>query len=567
MSNDSRRNFLKGAALGMTPLALSYSTQSNAVVLNENEYKTVETTGDLFLLDATGVKYAKTLGFLSPKDGGGSIYIWRPASGQDIDDIIVFDSKNDGVWVFYENFNVTNVNKLGCLPGRDSAENLNAIERALELSDSIFVPAGRYAFSNTIILAGEKVIFGESASSTKYVKTSFVFEHHGNGIEITDKTYSGVHIAHLKISSGSIVDKIGNPYFAIKSYRPNSTFTNIYILNFDGSGISLSTHPVPDANGRESTTSSWNNRIRDCEYETSIKLTNYRGLDIDVNGGNIEVASFRCTGGDIGININRGEDISISQPSITQCNHTYGLANKAAIRLSGEKLKKAIRIFGGYLENYTHGVYVEQVSALSISNVYMADAGNGGANAKAIYLKDENVKGVEISNNYLRVKMGEGVEIGPAVDGVVLSQNQVSDSDGISISPNVHSDTNITEFIGDKLKGKVQKSVEQIDVGSGASLDLSEFHANKTLIVRSSSGYGAQAEFNLPHLVVGSHFTISKTENSKYSNLVLNAPPGKHIDGFGSSLKCTAEKLGSITLVSHDHGLVPVAMIGDWESN
>jgi len=314
---------------------------------------------------------------------------------------------------------VVSVKDFGAV-GDNVTDDTDAFNAAITASNYVLIPAGTYKISTQINLTGNKTIIGMSdANGYRPLVSKINFTGaSGNCFSATSAEFGGITIKNIWIVGG-------NGSYAIRSSRPQSVFENIYMEEFNGGGIEL----FEAGTGSQA---SWSTMIKNCKWVPPVAANNYRGYQIDINGGHVTLEGCVAARGAIGLNIDQGEAINVYRCSFNVQNSTYSSeadVDTAAIRLSGADYKKAISIHNCYIEACTHGIYAEKCESLSIKDNYLADVGFG-ANRAEIYLKDNNIKNVTIkNNNFADAASGKSsIEIGDGAQNVVIENNLISNT-------------------------------------------------------------------------------------------------------------------------------------------
>ncbi len=287
---------------------------------------------------------------------------------------------------------------------------------ALAASNYVFVPEGTFLVDQQIDITGNKTISGPDANN--YVGQPAVINFTaptGNCFSATSAEFGGITIRNLSITGG-------NGDYAIRSSRPQSVFENLWMEVYDGSGIQL----FEAGTGSQA---SWATSIRNVKWVAPAAQTSYYGIDVTQNGGNLSIDRCALIRGSIGININQGQNIAITNCNVnaqTSANSSLAATSQCGIRLSGGGYKQAITIRNNYIESFTNGIYVEKCESLTIQDNYIADVGNS-TNYALIYLKDTNVYNVTILDNYINGTGGTSVsvDIGDGVNNAVVNNNYI----------------------------------------------------------------------------------------------------------------------------------------------
>lgn len=340
------------------------------------------------------------------------------------------------VWNASENdnyLNIVNVMDYGAT-ANGVTDDSAAFTAALAAGNIVYVPAGSYVINSEVSITGDKTITGPEHSGKGNQFASINHTGGTNCFSATSAEFGSVCIRNLRIVGGTGTGVSGTNY-AIRSSRPQSTFENIVIESYSGSGIEL----FEAGTGSQA---SWGTIISNIKYVSDDTVSAYRGIQLDINGGHVKVHDCEILRGDVGINIDKGEAISIERCNINRFESTYSsataAAGQAAIRLSGADAKVAVTVRDCYLEANTTQIYVEKVGAMVIEGNYIADVGFG--TSPSIYLKDSNVDNVTIRCNYFSdqsnkacISVDDNAGGGSSATNVEILNNSINGTNALAI--------------------------------------------------------------------------------------------------------------------------------------
>lgn len=293
---------------------------------------------------------------------------------------------------------VVSVKDFGAV-GDGTTDDTAAFNAALSASASmnvIYVPPGNtYRITSTLNITGNKSIVGLDSGSQNF-QAAFIYHDPASTGPLFNVTSSsnGVCIKNLTVTGG-------NGSFCIVSSNSYVRYEYVKMQSYAGSGIQLLSTGVGSSSSK----------LINCSWQGPGSATNYKGFEINVNGGDVHLKGCTAIHGAIGIDVIQGQTIIIDGCSVNKQSRYSNFSsasqfNTAGIKLSGTAYKQAISIKNSYIEGCDNGIYVEACESLSIEDNLMYDSGVAGVvgawtayGNSSIYLKDTNVKNVTIKNN------------------------------------------------------------------------------------------------------------------------------------------------------------------------
>lgn len=290
--------------------------------------------------------------------------------------------------------------------GDGVADDADAFDRAIAAGATInlilLTPGKTYNIGRTIYVTGNKTISGPSGGSHGFQPAYINHDPASTGelFNVTSPS-SGVALMNFTVTGG-------NGSFCIVSSNSNVRFEYISMPTYNGSGIQLLSSGVGSSSSL----------IRRVRWVAPASATNYTGLEIDCNGGDVAVESFTAIRGAIGINIKQGQTIQIVGASVNKQTRLSGSAwssaaqfDTAGIRISGAGYKQAVSISGAYIEACDNGVYCDNagsVESLTIEKSLFYDSGTAGVigawtpyGNSSINLGGANTKSTRIVGNHI----------------------------------------------------------------------------------------------------------------------------------------------------------------------
>lgn len=445
----------------------------------------------------------------------------------------------------------------------DGLDDTSAFQNAFNGNAVVHVPAGTYEIQSTLTLTNRLTVIGIGGKTQNdSAKPTIHYTGTGSCFDITDNTFEPVHIENLRFTGGpgSI-----NAY-CIKTSRPLSVYKRLFFHNYEGNCLFLTENTV------NPNVSCWSTSVEHCRAIMPVD-ENYIGLNIDVNGGNITIDHWKSTFGNIGINLQRGEDVLILSPNVNLTNdfHSTGV-HLTGIRLAGIKEKKSVKIIGGYVEGCTNGVYIQKGTTVTIQNLFIDDLGYGGP---GIFIEDNDVENVSVTDCTIRSRTSGGstIDIGSAAtQSNIYLRNNLLWGSGTTPKPLANPSKNsYTNIVGSKHLGYFRSQFryfgEQYDVGSGLTKNLVSDDLNKIHLLRSGS---ALATFNLPVGAVGEWVMFAKNTNSTGCTLRIDPSGNERIHGLsqsnGAYIESPASEYDTIFLIADESGWVPAASTPNWVS-
>ena len=228
--------------------------------------------------------YAKTLGFYELNDGGNAIYKIVNKNQLIVDNMSILQMNNQNLvaTLIYEDS--INIKQLGA-KGDNNFDNTNIINKALELSNYIFIPKGTY-LTGEINISSNKVIKGENIESSILSKKSNanyvlgmpnfqdlydLYTNTGNNVP------DDIGLFNINLSNFTI-DGNNTTGYGIKLFGRYFNWNNLIIKNIDGTGIwtAFGQHKDPE-------TSNSTQDLLESKFEF-IKILNITGNGWNFNG-------------------------------------------------------------------------------------------------------------------------------------------------------------------------------------------------------------------------------------------------------------------------------------------
>lgn len=322
---------------------------------------------------------------------------------------------------YYKNRILGYVDGWGCFGGVTSVPNLLAA-----LNDCIAAGVPTRLRGKTYDIGATSIVFppggvlvGEEAPG---VRSKSVLLHNTNEAIVTDSSvvnYSGILIKDVTISGGAAGK------YAIRSHYPKTIIEGLYIEDgtslaaaYKGNGIQFHN------DGQQSGMGCWSSKI----IRSTIVLTyqddvNSRtGVDLFINGGDIELDSPTILHANCAIRCRKCEDLNVINPSINMIKDNQSQGNDTIISASiilgtarnyinsHDFSVKSVNIRGGYIEGVSRAVLVNDATAVNIDGVFINDIGAHDPNSGAtpvnidgvVYVTDAGGN-VTIQSCYVRI--------------------------------------------------------------------------------------------------------------------------------------------------------------------
>ena len=335
-----------------------------------------------------------------------------------------------------------------------------AFQSAIDNNSFVYVPPGEYRIETTINVTGNKTITGPDPSNTMVY--SSVIRHPststGSVFSVISNQFGGVNISNLMFTGG-------NGSFCIDCNRSQTTFRNLLMEPYYGGGIKQSS----DGTG------GWANGYHNIKWvgPSDEADRDYTGIELHVNGGQVEISRCTFIYGGIGVDVIQCEDLLIEQcnfnrqdgnsslaydqyrtrccirlrkpdnlrsvtpDSITSMYGSYNTGDEnnqsiqRLVKSSTPGYKRGVNIRSNYIESYKYGVLAEYYFGLNIVGNYFADVGGayGGASIKIDPVEDLGCN-CEISNNYIGDSGGnmQSINLGQYGKTTVIRNNYISTS-------------------------------------------------------------------------------------------------------------------------------------------
>lgn len=298
---------------------------------------------------------------------------------------------------------------------RDLIEDVTvAIQDAIDSSTmvDIYFPSGTYKVTSTITIGNKKFLRGAQTGSMHNQPAIIYHDPSATGpaFAISTTSAGGSSIRNLQIYGGS--NNYSSPEYAVTVYGPFVHLENVLCEPYSGNGF----HLMSDASE-----GSWCSKLVNCRWVGPGPniATPYKGLVIDVWGGDVEIIGFNSTYGAIGIEVIRGQTVYIQNSNVNRVTRLPSEVTSSAsqfetcgIRLTGTdpatQNKQSITIKNCYLENCDNSIYAEACESLSIEDNWIDSRGTAGrigawypVGNSLINLAGSTCKNVTIKNNNL----------------------------------------------------------------------------------------------------------------------------------------------------------------------
>lgn len=299
-----------------------------------------------------------------------------------------------------------------------------AVRNALSANGYVLFGVGPYLIGSTIVLTGNESIIGLTSGGGKSSQLTQIVHSTGSTgalFSATSNEFGGIYIGHLDISGG-------NGSYAIVSARPQSMFEFIHLegaSGYNGSGIQLQS----GSNGATAP-GSWECTIRDCKWVAPATTTAYRGYDLTINGGAVNVERCIATRGSIGFCLNQGATVRFIACDSSFQNLTYSSESisvgQAAFKFktSAGAYHNSCEISGCYVEVSTAGVWIDECTSLKISNTLTNDAATFGSGGLGVYLAAA-AQNVTVSNCNITLNYNGEIGIDNLGANTVLENNMI----------------------------------------------------------------------------------------------------------------------------------------------
>lgn len=259
-----------------------------------------------------------------------------------------------------------------------STSAIPAFNRAYASGESnIYIPPGTYlgdtGADGSIVPVGGVNMFSPVGGK---IQTAAFINHQGTEhLFDTDQTatnFNGMSLANIRIIGG-VTGK-----WAVRSHYPYSYLRNVHVENTSGNyaGNGLLLHN----DGAVASMGGWGSRLSDCKIVTKNDATNKRtGIELAINGGNVLVEKCETIFGEIGIFVNKGENISLvgcNTNQIQDHTSTSGNIQRAAILVGGtgsDLAVKACSITDCYIESHSRAVLIRDAVGTKITGAFIDD--------------------------------------------------------------------------------------------------------------------------------------------------------------------------------------------------
>lgn len=244
---------------------------------------------------------------------------------------------------------------------------------------NIRIPWGAYlmdtATSGSVVPVAGVNMYG--TSSGKIVQ-SVVLNHTGDdhmfNTDDTDREFTGLGFANVRVIGG-VTGKL-----AFQSHYPYTWMKNVHIENtsgrYNGNGIRLHNDSATSGMG------GWGSLVDSCKVVLDNDAINPRtSLELDINGGNVQVKNFEAILAETAVYVKKGENIiidGINTNDIQDQTSTDGNIQKAAIvvGLAGPTLGvQGCQIKGMYIEAHARAILVRGADNTLIEGGFVNDLG------------------------------------------------------------------------------------------------------------------------------------------------------------------------------------------------
>lgn len=268
-----------------------------------------------------------------------------------------------------------NVKRYGA-KGDGSTDDTASIQAAMNYSAGtvcVIFPPGTYITSSALRVKGGASLRGQySPKAGKLARIHNTTTTHFD-TDDTDSSYLGIAIKDIRLTGG-----VAGSY-AFTSHYPYTFIDGLYIENttglFAGNGIRIHQDNNPGSMG------GWGSKIENSKVvlDDTDAVNKRTCIDLDINGGNVTVDKTEVIKCEVGINIVKGENITLSELNTNKCwdqTSTSGSISKAAIIVgngtSGFDVKN-LTIRDAYIESHSRAVLINNAVNTVIENTFIND--------------------------------------------------------------------------------------------------------------------------------------------------------------------------------------------------